>query len=422
MKGGTSMAAERASCLRFSLEELVWFKRGQEVSELLSISLEPDITIQENDEYVTVRGALNLTGEYHPKEVEGDEGEINTLREQQSSSRTVDYVEGRQDGITNLSHRFPVDITIPRSRVRNLDDIYVTVESFDYEIPESGCLELKADLAISGIQGAGTREEKQVVDEEEVPEYSLNLDDEVEEDVQEEYIAEEVEEEVVEEEQPAAEEKKKNKVAKLFGRKNQSQQLEEAEEESLFEPFEAEARKSMVDDVEDVKDSIEAIEDKDLLEDEALIEKTEEKYTVDEDQPSFLEDTTDEIERTEEKYTVEEATTDEIEEESRENSKSPLIEMKGRVDFDEEDKEDDQEEHVPTNREDENALYLTKMLAKEEEEEFSRLKMYITQDGDSLHAIAERYEVSVTHLLNANRLDSEAVGAGQILYIPASAQ
>jgi len=43
------------SCLRFSLEESVWFQRGQEVAELISISLDPDITIQENDQYVTIK-------------------------------------------------------------------------------------------------------------------------------------------------------------------------------------------------------------------------------------------------------------------------------------------------------------------------------------------------------------------------------
>lgn len=58
------MSQENQSCLRFSLEESLWFRKGQEVEELISISLDPDITIQENDQYVTIRGSLELTGEY----------------------------------------------------------------------------------------------------------------------------------------------------------------------------------------------------------------------------------------------------------------------------------------------------------------------------------------------------------------------
>ncbi|MFZ7945582.1 hypothetical protein [Neobacillus sp. 19] len=63
-KGGVALSQENQSCLRFSLEESLWFRKGQEVEELISISLDPDITIQENDQYVTIRGSLELTGEY----------------------------------------------------------------------------------------------------------------------------------------------------------------------------------------------------------------------------------------------------------------------------------------------------------------------------------------------------------------------
>lgn len=58
------MSQENESYLRFSLEESVWFQKGQEVAELYSISLDPNVAIQESDQYVFIRGSLDLSGEY----------------------------------------------------------------------------------------------------------------------------------------------------------------------------------------------------------------------------------------------------------------------------------------------------------------------------------------------------------------------
>ncbi|MED4464035.1 stage VI sporulation protein D [Metabacillus fastidiosus] len=133
--------------LRFSIEESVWFQKGQEVSELLSISLDPDISIHEHDQYVSIRGALLLMGEY--KIDEQAEEEVNFF--EYGNMRYVNEIITTEDGVSLLSHRFPVDITVPREKIRNLNEVFVTIESFDYDLPEVKCLKLVADLAISGI-------------------------------------------------------------------------------------------------------------------------------------------------------------------------------------------------------------------------------------------------------------------------------
>ena len=56
MKGGIVLTQENESYLRFSLEESVWFQKGQEVEELYSISLDPNVTVTENDHYVYIEG------------------------------------------------------------------------------------------------------------------------------------------------------------------------------------------------------------------------------------------------------------------------------------------------------------------------------------------------------------------------------
>ncbi|MFP3489881.1 stage VI sporulation protein D, partial [Staphylococcus sp. SIMBA_130] len=81
--------------------------------------------------------------------------------------RSIHEVHVREDGTASMGHRFPVDITIPASRIRSLEDIFVTVDTFDYTVVEENCLQLKADISISGIQGDPNRVEIEVDDVEE---------------------------------------------------------------------------------------------------------------------------------------------------------------------------------------------------------------------------------------------------------------
>lgn len=163
MKGGVALSQENQSSLRFSLEESLWFRKGQEVEELVSISLDPDITIQENDQYVTIRGSLELTGEYKSIHEAFQDEEENI-----STQKYVQTVEVRDEGICDFSHRFPVDITIPNNRIQSIYDIDVMVESFDYTLPERSCLKLSAELTISGLYG-----EQQTIPQEEAQNFEV---------------------------------------------------------------------------------------------------------------------------------------------------------------------------------------------------------------------------------------------------------
>ncbi|MFD0047821.1 stage VI sporulation protein D [Actinomycetes bacterium NPDC127524] len=143
------MTRENQSSLRFSLEESIWFQKGQEVAELYSISLDPNVSIQENDQYVVIKGTLDLSGEYR-NEVRSGESEIRDYT-QKNYPKTIHNVEKRENGNSEFSHRFPVDITIPANRIASLSEIDVSILSFDYSLPDKNCLKLQADLLISGI-------------------------------------------------------------------------------------------------------------------------------------------------------------------------------------------------------------------------------------------------------------------------------
>ncbi|EJV67225.1 stage VI sporulation protein D [Bacillus mycoides] len=314
--------------LRFSLKESVWFQKGQEVEELLSISLDPDVEIEELDHEVIVRGQLDLTGEY----VARQDDSAYSLREL-SPAKAIDYVETRADGVNELVHSFPLEISIPRNRVKVIEELYVSIEEFDYELKENGCLQLLADISITGLC-----DEERTEGEEEETAYAELEADSAEDDESRPAPNEEV---------PAYKES-------------------DGWEDYAFEPFQLEERKEQ------------EIEEEELEEHE-FAGREEEKETT------------------------------------------PQFELFGRKNFKKEKakKQEEPEEEAYSQR-DENALYLTKLFTKEPEEEFTKLRMYFVQEGDTIEAVAERYETTVQSLYRVNQSEDIYLTTGQIIYIPVS--
>lgn len=357
MKGGVALSEGNESLLRFSLEESVWFQKGQEVAELLSVSLDPNITIHENDQYVTIEGALHLTGEYKRHGDEGSEEEEFPL-----SPKFVQEVTDRGEGITGFSHRFPVDITIPHNRIVSIYDIDVEIESFDYAFPERSCMKLTADLSITGLKGEETQQK----------------------------ATEQVEEEVeLVSRVPEAEEPAKPAI--------QPVKLEEtppAAANDLFAPFVAEARKTEEEN-EEVQVELEDVPTLQVAEpnlpDISFAAQRNEgyqtgsnqhgnsQYEVDYESPSFTED---------------ESSSSSSSEEIVKKKKKKITKKQG--------------------------ISITEFLArKEEADDVAKLKVCIVQAGDTLESVAERYDVNTQALLRVNHLEvNQDISEGQVLYIP----
>lgn len=326
--GGKEVATDHS--LRFSLKESVWFQKGQEVEELLSISLDPDVEIEELDHEVIVRGQLDLTGEY----VARQDDSAYSLRDL-SPAKSIDYVETREDGVNELVHSFPLEISIPRNRVKVIEELYVSIEEFDYELKENGCLQLLADISITGLC-----DEERIEDEEEEEETAYA-------ELEVDSAQEEGNRTTPHVEEPAYKES-------------------DEWEDYAFEPFQLEERKEQEVEEEEI-------------EEHEFVEREEEKETT------------------------------------------PQFELFGRKDFKKEQakKQEEQEEETYSQR-DENALYLTKLFTKEPEEEFTKLRMYFVQEGDTIESVAERYETSVQNLYRVNQTEDIYLTTGQIIYIPVS--
>ncbi|KAB2338734.1 stage VI sporulation protein D [Cytobacillus depressus] len=374
------MSQGNPSCLRFSLEESVWFQKGQEVSELLSISLDPDILIQENDQYVTIQGALELSGEYKRYETDGFEEENNFI-----APKFIQVVEERDEGVCEFTHFFPVDITIPYNRIQSIHEIDVSVESFDYVFPERSCLKLTANLTISGIYGEQQHTHATVkADSEYEPTYRSPAKAETDLNL----TSEEVEEDHTDEEQ----------------------------ENEIYTEFEAEARKqaSLFDDKEEITTRA-------SKEDENKEEKVKKMLEVSfkDNRSEHLPPSAQEIykmPKTEESSLVESKVVESSsEQEFGGMEESSDYELKETILEKEEVLEKKKKKLLSKKK----SMSLTEFFARKTEENIAKLKVCIVQNGDTVHMIAEKYDIPVHRLLSVNHLEiNQDIYEGQVLYIP----
>jgi stage VI sporulation protein D len=385
MKGGVALSQGNESCLRFSLEESVWFQKGQEVEELVSISLDPNITIHENEQYVTIQGALELTGEYQ-RYNDGSNEEEDLF----TAPKFVHHVEEREEGLYEFSHRFPVDITIPNNRIQSIDDIHVEVESFDYLFQERSCMKLTADLTITGLYG--DQQHKPAHEEAEVEEVQLEVAyreatvDEIEENVEGSH-----ELRTVEQEEPTI-------------------------LEHEYEPFAVEARKSADDTEEKVVSINKAVE---LFEAPQLSvnEAKEPEITFSAARSEGPQEVAEEV--VEEAPEVELQPVPEAELQPQSVTElQPQPEAQPEVEV--ESSSSPPQPKIKKKKSSKKGMSLTEFFArKEETEDLTKLRVAIVQSGETVEQLAARYEVPVQQLLKVNHLElNQDIYEGQVLYIP----
>ncbi|MGG1547431.1 LysM peptidoglycan-binding domain-containing protein [Bacillus paralicheniformis] len=448
--------------LQFSVEESICFQKGQEVSELLSISLDPDITVQEVNDYVSIRGSLELTGEYNIDQTQ-------EYAELPATSRFVEDVKLKGDGSAELTHCFPVDITIPKDKVNHLNDVFVFIDAFDYQLTDARMLTIQADLAIEGllnVSGEAGEEEPRTMpaavqpEEELEPAFRSPSDDE-EQGKEEEFLIqldrsyeEQDEEQPYEEAEETdtdaeavpiyqsflgddTEETKPFFTASLSAAERTKREMENPKDAALEHPEEEyELKREKVEakpeEYELKREKVEAKpEEYELKREEAEEEPEplqrayqphdEPKETPFYGVPPLLEE--DQNDREPETFEVEvtqEAEAIDEEEEAGHTIEIPEYSFHEQTEPEEERDEmpaaDDQEVSA---KENDNALYLTKLFTKQGEEEFTRMRMCIVQQNDTIDLLCERYDINVQQLIRMNSLSlDEELKEGQILYIP----
>ncbi|WP_308162507.1 stage VI sporulation protein D [Bacillus sp. ISL-7] len=415
-KGGVALSQENQSCLRFSLEESLWFRKGQEVEELVSISLDPDITIQENDQYVTIRGSLELTGEYKSYEPTNENEDENV-----TSQKFVERVDAREGGNCEFSHRFPVDITIPNNRIQSIYDIDVLVESFDYSIPERSCLKLAAELTISGLYGIEQQQKQQQQQpQEEVVELELIPRSEIE-------FFEEDDEEIEDELESVHSSYQDNFLFEAEARKPQEED-ESVEILPKFPTFNYQPREDVEEEANQPSlDFVEARSEAskpslDFV--EARSEASKPAWEFEETRSEASKPTWNFQEARSEASQPAEGIQPEVVE--VEPVPPPTVQFEEEVNPAEE-SSSAHEEAPPKNIKKKKtpkkkSMTLTEFFARKDESSAqAKVKVCIVQKGDTVNSVADRYDVSVQNLMRINNLElSQDIFEGQVLYIPGS--
>ncbi|GER69194.1 hypothetical protein BpJC7_04970 [Weizmannia acidilactici] len=442
---------QNQSSIRFSLEELIWFKKGQEVEELLSISLDPHITIQERDQFVVIKGNLHLSGEYIGNGKE--EGEDVLFRKY---VQTVQYRE--EDGVFEFYQSFPVDITVPIARIASLDVLDVNIEGFDYQFHGTDCLKINADLAIEGIL------EREEEDEEETASYPARTEEgfadgfaEKEEDVfaqpewqyWQEEEEKEKESEITFKREPENLQEEESAESYEVVPVEEASEREEAEEDGaaesdLYEPFMIEAHMDPEEETAPVVQQEPVLKELNLLDPVELPEK-EEVATGREEQelvlsqaesageePAREELSSSSAETAEEELIRGESSSSSTESESEEaaHSMEPAAEESSSSAIEHaeaEEEESEEKEEVAKKKKKKKSKYesisLTDFFARKAEEKPAKLKVCIVQNGETLDQLAQKYNINVQQILRMNHLDiNQDVHEGQVLYVPANAR
>ncbi|MCR2820561.1 stage VI sporulation protein D [Lederbergia panacisoli] len=365
------MPDRQQTSLKFPLEETVWFQKGQEVDELISISLDPNISIIDEDDYVVLKGTLELSGEF--KSALGNDA----MGDFPVAGRTyIEAVNIRNEGDSIFSHQFPVDITIPKRRIVNVDDMEIEIHTFDYELEENSRLKLIADIYVHGIY----EEAMEIRDS-----FEENLDDE--DQLNDLYEDEEQEEIEVDDEDAPVE-------VELLARSSKDD--ENQEDEELFEPFSVEARVLPQDGFESNEKihfhpSIPKIPELSL---ETLAQRTLDFFPFQ----------------------------DRVESHQHYNAESPTEYYESSYESSSSIESSPEEENtvVKKKKDKYKSMSFADFFARKEDESHTKMRVRLVQQGDSIQQLADKYEVSVQQILRANRLEaSHEVYEGQVLYIPA---
>lgn len=205
------MQDNQEAILAFPVQHSVFISPDQsEIEQIDEIELTPHIQIKETDDEVIVSGYLKLEGKYAGKppkfpDITLDGGETKVTGFVDSvvfNPFAMDPDDFESDSeLTVFKEKIPVHIRIARDKIEDIEQVYASVVTFDYEIQSARKLAVTAELALNGVKSEAAAPSRA----EPVSEFPLSLDyvalrnaeEEEEEPSEEHQIIEDVEEEPV---------------------------------------------------------------------------------------------------------------------------------------------------------------------------------------------------------------------------------
>lgn len=363
--------------ITFELNETLSFELGQEIEEMISISLDPDIIIQSYEDYIQIRGVIVLSGQYYRRDYMKRE---DLPRRKQHTFRYVEKVINEDEQTTSFSHRFPVEISVSKERINKVEDIVVTVDSFDYELPTSDTLQVYASLHIYGIipeKVDDSTTETITTDKTKAISSKKEENNSTEMEVKE--LHSKGTERVVNIESKRNEGKKMVKT-----KQNDEQQLDEQKKDEKLTDTEEKPVQALKPEKETIETNTSDVSSENKVEN---INEDEEVQKV---------------------VKIDKKTEANRHRQQTESSENTQTEEAIQVELNEglEDGESDIAD----------VSFLTELFASEEET-YTQVKIYIAQSDDTLEAIAKRYDVPVLQLLKDNQMSIDTIEEGQLITI-----
>jgi len=421
------------------------------IEEIEDMELVPNIECREYGDHVEIVGSLILYGNYkgnqdagklHPAEELPESFEESVLFEPLSTDRGPFSPLTKKD---QLKHQIPIQITLPREKVNDLDEIYTYVSSFDYDLKTPYQIEVMASLIISGLvdkveqveeipplqdqfefvymsgqngqdpmesfsqrlqffeeqatgqQEAFTKKEDDNRKQVDIP--NLQLDPPNSENKQDEAEVRSIEIEAVEE--------KRNQEMELSKEPENEERLpeNEPEQEPEGEPqAERESKSESEREVEKERSNVIPLPHLTELERPNMTEE------VQEHSEEHLEEADVRVSITNKRTRQQQEPMPSL---STFFARKAVIEKRDES----EDEQDQRNGDEPIDSEEKSATYLANFM-ENSEEQFTRLKICIIQKDETLDEIAERYNLTVDAILRSNSSARNQVTAGQLLYIP----
>ncbi|GAA0448275.1 hypothetical protein GCM10008934_41090 [Virgibacillus salarius] len=360
----------------FELNETLYFEKGQEVNEMRGVSLEPDISIHSFNEYISIRGVIELKGDYQ-KTIQEAEESIET--ENLQSKRYVEVVEDLDEDIAAFSHRFPVEISVPANRVADLNDVSVFIQTFDYELPNPSLFRLYSTIEIHGVNESEQVEETVTERDAYTSDWGNDAENNEEADSFQFEIKDPEENESINDHLAPPD------LPILSAEREESEQVVEDREE---ESQEVEIEASIEQKTNDTEKAGQEEDDRwKYKESKSLAEF----FGTDSPEESSSHDEEVEVDDTSDDW-LESSHTPEIHESSDNRDTTDQVQDVG---------------------------YLSDMFRESDVDQFARMRLCIVQEKDTIDSIAERYQISALQLIKQNQLDDDYdVTEGQLLYIP----
>jgi len=382
--------------MKFEIREKVSnLKEGKSFHQLSSLELQPIVKIYESEQNIDVSGYLVLNGEFYREDV-GEEWEDEY---EESDGVHSGSIFDQSDEPLLFQYQIPISIQIQANRVAEPSQVYVDIDYFDYNVLSEQEIELVVHIRLLGVHP---------------------------------YIEQDTPINWTEGDSDAIE----SSVKSLLGESASSQEVY-----AHVDPINREGAAVILDDVE--KD--EKAENTESMQEELAtgvqnVEEGSEKPIVNEteiEETEVVETVTD-VQQIEEqeppkmKIGFKKKDSDPRQNEIKspnplyslmKNEKTtPVIddqptEISTFNNVDEVDTVEETQEELET-KISENSGSLIYSLLQDNKESRATLKLYFVQKEDSLQSISEKYSIKVQSIMNKNKLNSEEIHEGQILYLP----